>query len=332
MNKTFFSLIMLVYNTKEEYLRYALSSLLNQTYSNYEIVIVDDGSNKQTKEILNEYEDKCHIIHQKNMGMPASRIEGLKVAKGNYVMFVDSDDYIVPETLELFNSYIDKYNVDIVMQDFTKFSGSIDNILHKNSFFKDGLVDKNEVIRQLCLLHTNGTCGRAVKKELFGGMENSIDKSIATGEDVQQSAYVLSRGNSFYYTSKNIYYYRIVEEHRDYYGIKQVNDCDFLTPVYQTLFVKNDTFDSLLPTFKSSAINSVIYNGFRICLIAKNNKDRNELLNELNKLKINSIINSINSNISFPYNVLYWALNKKHYSLLAVFAKAYDLVGNVHKF
>jgi len=326
-----FSIIMLVYNTKEEYLRYAISSVLNQEYDNFELIIVDDGSNKETKDILKDYEKNCIIHHQDNMGMSASRLEGLKLVHGDYVMFVDSDDYINPKTCSIYNDIIQKYGSDIVMQDFVKFTGGIDNILSQNDFFKEGIVEKQEVLRQLCLLHTNGTCGRAVKKQLFEGMAQSIDTSFtAVGEDVQQSTYVLLKANSFYYTKERIYYYRIVLEHRAYYDIKKVNDINFLTPVYKMLFSDN-SHKELLSIFKTSVVNNVIFNAFRVCLWIKDRKQKYSLLDQIKKLEIISIINSIDEKISFVSSFLYFVFNKRLYFALNVLAKIYDLVYGMQK-
>lgn len=330
MKSTFFSIIMLVYNTKESYLRLALKSVLDQNYDNYEIIIIDDGSNKQTKDILEEYKNKCIIKHQENMGMPASRIEGLKIAKGDYVIFVDSDDYINVDTLNIYNNIICEYKSDVVMHDFVKFKNDISNVIGHAHYFKQGVVEKDEVIKELCLIHTNGTCGRAVKRELFKDMDKHINTSLAVGEDVQQSAYVLLNANSYYYTDKDIYYYRIVDEHREYNSIKNLNDANFLTPVYKLIF-KDDKYLKYLDLFKMSAANSLVYNGFRMCLWIKDKKERYSLLDKLNELEISNIVNSIDKKIPFVSSFLYSLLNKKHYFLLKVFAHIYDLVYGMQK-
>lgn len=330
MEKVRFSIIMLVYNTKKEFLEYAISSVLNQTYKNYEFIVIDDGSNNETKELLANYENKASIIHQQNIGMPASRLVGLKHATGDYIIFVDSDDYIVPKTLEIYNDIICKYNSDVVMQDYTKFEGNIENIIKKNSFFKNGIVDKNEVIKQLCLLHTNGTCGRAVKRELFDDMENNIDTSFVIGEDVQQSTHVVLKANSFYYVEDSIYYYRIVNEHRVYNDFTNLNDCNFLSPVYNMIF-NNNQYQEFLSIFKNSAMNSITYNAFRICLWSSNIKQRNELLDKLNNLQIVKIIQSINKKASFISTTFFSLLTTRNYFVLSIFAKIYDIIYGMQK-
>lgn len=325
-----FSIIMLVYNTKEEYLRYAIESVLNQSFTDYEFIIIDDGSNDATKAILDDYKDRSIIKRQENIGMPGSRIEGLKLATGEYVIFVDSDDYINPDTLKIYDEIIAKYQVDVVLHDFVKFTGSIDNIIANPHYFSEGIQTKDEVLRQLCLMHTNGTCGRATKRSLFEGMEEHIDLSFQVGEDVQQSAYVLLRANSFYYTEEKIYLYRIVFEHREYYGIERINDCNFMTPVFNMVF-KDDSLKHLLPIFKSSAQNSVVYNAFRICLFAESKKQKHALLKQLSELEINNIIQKIKPKSSFVSETLYFLFAKKHYLQIGILAKIYDKIYGMQK-
>lgn len=95
------SFIVPVYNV-QSYLRKCVDSLLAQDYEDYEIILVDDGSMDESGAICDEYDrmfDNICVIHQKNGGLSAARNSGIKIAKGKYVMFVDSDDYLMPNAL-----------------------------------------------------------------------------------------------------------------------------------------------------------------------------------------------------------------------------------------
>lgn len=110
------SIIIPVYNT-EKYLGKCLDSVINQTYKDIEIICVNDGSVDGSEEILNEYaknDSRIKILSQKNQGLSAARNNGIKNATGEYIGFVDSDDYIEPETYELAIKYMEQYDVDIV--------------------------------------------------------------------------------------------------------------------------------------------------------------------------------------------------------------------------
>lgn len=98
MNEIKVSIIVPVYNTKEEYLRECFDSIINQTIKNeIEIIIVDDGSENKCAKICDEYALKypnIQVIHQENQGLGPSRNNGMKLANGKWIMFVDSDDWI----------------------------------------------------------------------------------------------------------------------------------------------------------------------------------------------------------------------------------------------
>ena len=98
-----FSIIVPVYNV-EKYLRECLNSVLVQTYPEYEVICINDGSTDGSQMILEEYKkthEKISVITQLNIGLSGARNTGIKVAKGDYLFFLDSDDYIEPNTLEI---------------------------------------------------------------------------------------------------------------------------------------------------------------------------------------------------------------------------------------
>lgn len=115
-----YSFIVPVYNG-EKYIDRCLKSLLNQTYNNFEIIIINDGSTDNSEKILNEYQKKhlqIKVFHQDNKGLSVSRNIGIKKATGDYILFVDVDDYISNETLAFLESKITK-SVDLIKFDWT---------------------------------------------------------------------------------------------------------------------------------------------------------------------------------------------------------------------
>ena len=113
-----FSIIVPVYNVSE-YLRRCLSSLINQTFKDIEIILVDDGSKDDSSAICDEYaqiDSRVKVIHKENGGLSDARNKGLEAATGNYVIFVDSDDYIDTDACDKFLPYIEK-SYDIIIGD-----------------------------------------------------------------------------------------------------------------------------------------------------------------------------------------------------------------------
>ncbi len=120
------SVIIPVYNV-EEYLRECIDSVLSQTYENYEIILVDDGSTDNSGKICDgcaEKNNKVTVVHKENGGLSDARNTGLSLAKGEYIYFLDSDDYIIPETFAELVSVIKKDNSDFVFFDAKSFEDS----------------------------------------------------------------------------------------------------------------------------------------------------------------------------------------------------------------
>lgn len=115
------SVIVPVYNV-EPYLRECIDSILAQTYTDFELILVDDGSPDKCGEICDEYaakDSRIRVIHQENGGLSAARNAGLDIAQGEYVTFVDSDDFVAPNYLAVLYQMIDKTGADVSTCDYT---------------------------------------------------------------------------------------------------------------------------------------------------------------------------------------------------------------------
>ena len=109
------SVIIPVYNV-EAYLERCLNTVCGQSYKNLEIILVDDGSTDNCLQICEEFaerDDRIKVIHQSNQGVSAARNTGLDAATGDYIAFVDSDDYIHPEMYERLYSLLKKHDADM---------------------------------------------------------------------------------------------------------------------------------------------------------------------------------------------------------------------------
>lgn len=117
-----FSVIVPVYNV-ENYLRRCIENILHQSYTNIEIILVDDGSQDCCPNICDEYaqtDNRIKVIHKQNGGLSDARNAGMEIAKGDYILFVDSDDYIETDTCERFINHLKKhrYIEDIVVGEY----------------------------------------------------------------------------------------------------------------------------------------------------------------------------------------------------------------------
>ncbi len=114
-NEDKISIIVAIYNI-EKYLEECVKSIINQSYKNLQIILVDDGSTDSSKDICDKYakiDNRIQVIHKKNGGLSDARNKGLEVAEGKYISFVDGDDYLFPTFYAVLHKLIKKYDADI---------------------------------------------------------------------------------------------------------------------------------------------------------------------------------------------------------------------------
>lgn len=153
------SVIIPVYNV-EKYLKFCLDSVLEQSYKNLEIILIDDGSTDGCGKICDEYaliDNRIKVIHKINGGLADARNVGLKSATGDFIGFLDSDDYIYPTFYEELYGIIQKYNSDIAECEFMRINveniESCKKIIEKENENKNVVENVNNNIQALSLLY-----------------------------------------------------------------------------------------------------------------------------------------------------------------------------------
>ena len=139
--KSLISIIIPVYNT-EQYLSKCLDSVINQTYKNLEIIVIDDGSTDNSGKICDEYalkDNRIKVVHKQNAGVSSARNIGLDIARGEYIAFIDSDDYI---ELDMYESLL-----KISSENFSDVTCSGYYLVYKNKIYsKRILKEKNSIV------------------------------------------------------------------------------------------------------------------------------------------------------------------------------------------
>ena len=183
MNKLI-SVVVPVYNA-EKYLEQCIDSVLEQTYNNIELILVDDGSTDSSGDICDKYalkDQRVKVVHQKNARIGAARNRGIEEATGDYLTFIDSDDYIERETYQECIKLIEKYNADLIQWDLTFWSeeGCIDVFPNRElSEYTELIMDRKAALEKMFEwknmdsrfnhIWTDTHCiwTKMVKKELF---------------------------------------------------------------------------------------------------------------------------------------------------------------------
>ena len=178
MEKELISIIVPIYNV-EKYLNKCVESILKQTYDNLEIILVDDGSLDNCGNICDEYakkDSRIIVLHKTNGGLSDARNKGINIAKGKYIGFVDSDDYIDNDMFEILYNLCKNNNADISMISYKEIENEI--IINENSNYTNKVFKYNniEAIKELLKDEKikNYAWNKLYKKELFDGIEYPI--------------------------------------------------------------------------------------------------------------------------------------------------------------
>lgn len=143
------STIIPVYNV-DNYLPKCVDSIINQTYKNLEIILVDDGSLDRCPDICDEYAKKDKriiVIHKKNGGLSDARNAGLEIAKGEYISFIDSDDYINEHMYEDMLSAIENVDADLCICGYDRVND--DGEIRSSAYFKNAIQTQNDAYEML---------------------------------------------------------------------------------------------------------------------------------------------------------------------------------------
>lgn len=222
--KPMISIIVPVYNVSK-YLKKCIDSLVAQTYKNIEIILVDDGSTDNSGIICDYYSNKYENIlsfHKQNTGLGLTRNFGLKKANGQYVMFVDSDDYVNKNMISYLYKYLCKYSssdkkVDTVIGGFTKVSNN--NILFKTQYKFEEYVGKKvktkllpKMLGSLPSIHDSiepSVCNRLFSKNIID--ENKllfVSERKLISEDIVWDVDYFKFSEHAVVTPSTLYYYR----------------------------------------------------------------------------------------------------------------------------
>lgn len=204
------SIIVPVYNV-DEYLEKCIQSILNQTFKNYELILVNDGSTDLSGEICDKYkkiDNRIKVIHKKNGGLSSARNAGLDIALGEYIAFVDSDDSIHPQMYEILFGLIKKYDADISCCSFKKvYNTSHQNydkvysskIYEMNNIQAVTSIDKEYIGVRLVI-----ACNKLYNRSLFKNLRYNIGR---IHEDEFMAHRILYKCRKLIYIDEDLYYY-----------------------------------------------------------------------------------------------------------------------------
>lgn len=209
LERPLLSVIVPVYNV-EKYIDDCIKSIINQHYSNLDILLIDDGSKDKCSQICDEYakmDNRIRVIHQANQGLAKARNVGIKNAKGKYITFLDSDDFIDVEMYNLLMKIIRKYNVQIATCGMQVFNDGEkpDKVVYED---KVDIYSREEVIKRY--LYSGQfldvvSCNKIFDKQLF---EDVVYPEGRLFEDFVPITKTILKANKIASLHSNLYFYR----------------------------------------------------------------------------------------------------------------------------
>ncbi|MBT2736739.1 glycosyltransferase [Bacillus sp. ISL-7] len=210
------SVVIPVYNV-ENYLHRCVDSVLNQTFQDFEIILIDDGSKDHSGKICDEYAQKdkrIKVFHKKNARVSAARNDGIKMAKGKFISFIDSDDWIEPEMYQEMINRAEKLNLDFIMCDYKKRSNDYEDI--RTQPIRGGYYSKHDIKNELfqCLIMfesieypptiSNWVC--LFNLEFLKKNTLYYDEDIHYDEDSIFGSKIMYHATNFYYLKDHHFY------------------------------------------------------------------------------------------------------------------------------
>lgn len=220
-----FTIIVPVYNV-EKYLDTCVNSILNQSFTDYELILVDDGSKDKSSEICDKYEKldkRIKVIHKINGGLVSARKEGAKIASGDYIINIDSDDFIVSNYLQTIYNELENNNYPDMMaigyrrvNDSGELIGNdITNILPKKlykdnelNYVRDNYLYSKEIRGSNYGIIIFSVCTKIVKRNIYIKNQLIVPDNIKYGEDLILTFLMLKDINTLYVSNYAGYMYR----------------------------------------------------------------------------------------------------------------------------
>ncbi len=305
------SLVVPVYNVKK-YINEFLDSVINQTYQDFEAVLVDDGSNDGTEAVLDEYAAKCEklrVIHKQNEGVVRTWKRGIVEAKGDYLAFADPDDILETDMLEVLNNLMTESGADLVISGITRLeNGKLVSMPADTRNLPEGLYtgDGLKEIKSSLFGNTENRndfffffrWNKLFKKELLIKNLDFTDDRVKFGDDVCMCASAIYDCEKLYYSHKPLYIYRIRDDSLTTvnFNASEIDNAELLLEsVFKMLKAKNG-YNSFV---------SFNYTAYHICHLIKkivnDNRKKSIKKQNLKKLKSCKTVHQYSLKNSKPY-------------------------------
>lgn len=221
MGDVLLSILMPVYNS-EKHVRKSVESIINQTFTNWELIIVNDGSTDHSREVCNELaqlDNRIKVINKENTGVSDTRNILINNATGRYIGFIDSDDYIEENMFELLINKIKDYDSDLVVCGIVEDKIIDEQIVSRsiNKYYPKeylNILEMKEMIMDYLNSNLfNSLCNKVYKKEIIVNKRIKFDSNVENGEDLIFNLEYMKYINNLVFCEEQLYHYARRQNH-----------------------------------------------------------------------------------------------------------------------
>lgn len=248
------SIIVPVYNS-EKYIEKCINSLINQTYENLEIIIINDGSKDKSLEKIRKIakmEQRIKVVSKENSGVSSTRNKGIELSNGKYIIFIDSDDYVEPNFVEVLHKNLIENDVDLVSCAYYLETGNKlepryikekNNILNRNELYSSTINFESGI--------TQSPCNKIFKANIIKKNNLCFPISIKVGEDMLFNIEYISFCEKGFFVNDILYHY--IRDNLD----SATNSNNFTD---EDLIKSMKSYEIVIENFKNKGLDEVVLN------------------------------------------------------------------------
>ena len=320
MESIIFSIVMPVFNSSST-LKRSVESVQNQTYNNWELVIVDDGSKDASLNMMTEFaerDDRIKVYHQDNVGPGMARNNGIRKCTGDYIAFLDSDDYWDEQYLELVYEVVDKEYADVVFTDrvYERQDGTV---IRNSNIYSNKDCSKRDILRKQMTGIIPWGMGKIYKKNILDKMSVGFTQ-MDVGEEALFSFDAVNESKIIGFVEKPVYHY--VQSPQGQHKKGELDPWEDVVSSMKNHLINIGQYEYFSDDINSFALRALCISVNRCALLPKYSKYKNAVKKKITQYERQYNLKKFNkTSIDNTSIAIYYLLKIKMYAVIFIAAK-----------